>query len=345
MQTHRIRVKRFYQLLRNEGNYDFIKTLDEGVKLPAQAFSECFLKHLLESDVEHLVVKNMAAELGIQTTDVQGFVDNMLAMGVLERFENAGKPDDDRYDRQLLFWDTMQPLPDFGAVCLRQALIAKAHVAILGIGGIGNYFALSLVASGIGKISLVDGDTVETSNLSRQILFSAADIGKPKAEAAKQRLMLANPDCQIDTYQEMIASEQALRSLLERLSPVDYLILSADQAVELPLWASNLRKEFNFKAVKCGYMGYQGLIGPFFGPETPGYDELFQSWSGLIASQDETVKGYHARHAAPASSASNAIFANIACLEVLKDLSGTGHVNLMGKRLLFNLKTLEMRWG
>lgn len=77
----------------------------------------------------------------------------------------------------------------------------------------------------------------------------------------------------------------------------------------------------------------------------PGYDELFHSWAGLIASQNDVVKGFHARHAAPASSASNAIFANIACLEVLKDLSGAGHVNLMGKRLLFNLKTLEMRWG
>lgn len=266
MQNQRIRVKRFYQLLRNEGNFDFIKTLDEGVKLPAQAFSECFLKHLLESDEEPVLVKNMAAELGLNAADVQGFVDSMLEMGVLERFDGTSDNKFERYDRQLLFWDTMQPLPDFESVCLRQERISQAHVAVLGIGGIGNYFALSLAASGIGKLSLVDGDTVETSNLSRQILFSAADIGKPKSEAAKQRLLLTNPDCQIATYHEMVDSKQAFRSLIERLAPVDYLILSADQAVDLPLWASDLRKEFNFKAVKCGYMGYQGLIGPSSAP-------------------------------------------------------------------------------
>ncbi|MCC6725886.1 MAG: ThiF family adenylyltransferase [Saprospiraceae bacterium] len=345
MNQSKIRVKRFYQLLRHEGNFDFIKTLDEGIKLPVQAFSECFLKHLLETNDEHLLSKNVAEELGIQPADVQGFVENMLEMGVLERFVEPDTQKFERYDRQLLFWDTMQPVTEYQESCLRQERVSKAHVAVIGIGGIGNYFALSLAASGIGKMSLVDSDTVETSNLSRQILFSAADIGQPKAEAAKHRLLLTNPACQIEPYIGMIDSKSALRSLLERIAPVDYLILSADQAVELPLWASDLRKEFNFKAVKCGYMGYQGLIGPFFGPDTPGYDELFQSWAGLIASQDETVKGYHARHAAPASSASNAIFANIACLEVLKDLSGTGHVNLMGKRLLFNLKTLEMRWG
>ncbi len=345
MQNQRIRVKRFYQLLRNEVNYDFIKTLDEGVKLPAQAFSETFLRHLLVTDDEVALVKNMAAELGLQSSDVQGFVNSMLEMGVLERFDEAENKKHERYDRQMLFWDTMQPASDYHENCLRQERLLKAHVAVLGIGGIGNYFALSLAASGIGKLSLVDGDTVETSNLSRQILFSAADLGNPKAEVAKQRLLLTNPDCQIETYREMVSTKHAFRSLVERLAPVDYLILSADQAVELPLWASDLRKAFNFKAVKCGYMGYQGLIGPVFGPDTPGYDELFQPWAGLIASQDETVKGYHARQAAPASSASNAIFANIACLEVLKDLSGTGNVNLMGKRLLFNLKTLEMRWG
>lgn len=345
MSHSKIRVKRFYQLLRHEGNFDFIKTLDEGIKLPAQVFSECFLKHLLETNDELLLVKNVARELGLQPADVQGFVENMLEMGVLERFEEPDIQKFERYDRQMLFWDTMHPVADYGDSCLRQEWVSKAHVAVIGIGGIGNYFALSLAASGIGKISLVDGDIVETSNLSRQILFSAADVGQPKAEAAVKRLHLTNPDCQLVAYHEMIDSPQALRSLLERIAPVDYLILSADQAVALPRWASDLRKEFNFKAVKCGYMGYLGLIGPFFGPNTPGYEELFQSWAGLIASQDEMVKGYHARHAAPASSASNAIFANIACLEVLKDLSGTGHVNLMGKRLLFNLKTLESRWG
>ncbi len=345
MQNQRIRVKRFYQLLRNEGNFDFIKTLDEGVKLPAQAFSECFLKQLLEEDREPALAQRIADELALPVSAVQDFIQQMLEMGVLERFSISENKPFERYDRQMLFWDAMQPVTDFDENYLRQERVSKAHVAVIGIGGIGNYFALSLAASGIGKISLVDSDTVETSNLSRQILFFAADIGQPKAEAAKQRLQLTNPDCKLFAYNEMINTQQALRSLLERIAPVDYLILSADQAVELPLWASDLRKEFNFKAVKCGYMGYLGLIGPFFGPATPGYSELFQSWAGLIASQDETVKGYHARHAAPASSASNAIFANIACLEVLKDLSGTGEVNLMGRRLLFNLKTLEMRWG
>jgi molybdopterin/thiamine biosynthesis adenylyltransferase len=340
MQNQRIRFKRNYRVLKQFGDYDFILTLDEGVKLPAQAFSDCFLAVMLEEDREDLIVAKIAAQLGLPAATVAGFIGQMLAKNVLERFDPTSPLRHERYDRQLLFWDTVQPTAVFEENYERQERLAKAHVAVIGIGGIGNYFALSLAASGIGRISLVDNDKVELSNLSRQ-----KDIGLPKAVAAKLRLLQVNPDCRFEAYQEMIDSKPALRSLLERIAPVDYLILSADQAIELPNWASELRKEFDFKAVKCGYMGYQGLVGPIFGPETVGYEEMFKSWAGLIEQQDATVHAFNARHTAPSSSASNAILANIACLEVLKDISGTGHVNLMGRRLLFNLRTLESTWG
>ncbi len=345
MQNQRIRFKRTYRVLKHSGNYDFILTLDAGVKLPAQAFSECFFQTMLTEDREDLIVDKVAAQLGLPVASVQDFIEQMVSKNVLERFNPDSPQRFEKYDRQMLFWDAMQPTAVFESNYRRQEKLAAAHIAVLGIGGIGNYFALSLAASGIGKITLVDNDTVELSNLSRQILFSHADIGLPKTEAASRRLRLTNPDCHFEAFREMIDSKAALRSLLERIAPVDYLILSADQAIQLPNWASDFRKEFNFKAVKCGYMGYQGLVGPIFGPETAGYEAMFESWAGLIERQDASVQSFNARHVAPASSASNAIFANIACLEVLKDISGTGHVNLLGRRLLFDLKTLETRWG
>ena len=340
-----LRIKPYYRLLLRQGEYDFIKTLDEGVRVPAGNFVEVFLQLLLTDNRENALVQQLTERTGVPEASVRTFIDRLTHTGVLERFAPQAEPAFERYHRQLLFFDAIQPKPVFEENFDRQQKLAGAHVAILGIGGIGNYLALSLAASGVGKLSLVDDDCVEISNLSRQILFSDADLGQPKAEAAARRLQQLNPDCQPVPYVTAIDSPISLDALLRQLHPVDYLVLSADRYVELPNWASDLRFRYGFKAIKCGYMGYQGLIGPIFGPATGAYADMFESWAGLIEQQAPVVQNINDRHISATSSASNAILANIACLEILKDLAGTGSVQLLGRRLLFNLKTLEMKWG
>ncbi|MCC2607147.1 HesA/MoeB/ThiF family protein [Planctobacterium marinum] len=78
-----------------------------------------------------------------------------------------------------------------------QALIAASHVLVVGAGGLGCAALSYLVAAGVGQISIWDADTVSATNLPRQLLYRAEDIGRFKVEAAKTQLQGINPDCLI----------------------------------------------------------------------------------------------------------------------------------------------------
>jgi adenylyltransferase/sulfurtransferase len=82
----------------------------------------------------------------------------------------------------------------------RRPKLEKSEVVVVGVGGLGSPVALSLAAAGVGAIRIVDGDVVELSNLQRQTLFVTADVGRPKAEAAAERLRAAAPSVRIEPH-------------------------------------------------------------------------------------------------------------------------------------------------
>lgn len=86
-------------------------------------------------------------------------------------------------------------LPEIGAA--GQARLAAGSVLVVGVGGLGSPAALYLAAAGVGRIGVMDGDTVELSNLQRQILHRTADVGRPKAASAADALHALNPEITI----------------------------------------------------------------------------------------------------------------------------------------------------
>jgi len=90
-----------------------------------------------------------------------------------------------------------------------QKKIKSARVLLIGCGGIGSPAALYLTAAGIGILGLIDHDTVELSNLQRQILFRSSDLGLRKVELAKQTLESLNPWTQIKTYPYSLSPDNA----------------------------------------------------------------------------------------------------------------------------------------
>ena len=89
------------------------------------------------------------------------------------------------------------------------ARLEKARVAVFGIGGVGGYTVEALSRSGIGNIDVIDNDTVSISNINRQILATHSTVGMPKVDAAKQRILDINPDCNIRTHQLFYTPETA----------------------------------------------------------------------------------------------------------------------------------------
>jgi adenylyltransferase/sulfurtransferase len=91
-----------------------------------------------------------------------------------------------------------------------QLKLARAKVLMIGAGGLGAPLGLYLAAAGVGRLGVVDFDVVDFTNLQRQITFSTNDVGRPKIQAAKERLAGVNPQIRIDTYETRLTSSNAL---------------------------------------------------------------------------------------------------------------------------------------
>ena len=121
----------------------------------------------------------------------------------------------DRYSRHII-------MPQVGPSGQRK--IMESSVLIIGAGGLGSPIAVYLALAGVGKIGIVDFDTVDISNLQRQILHQNEDIGKPKAISAKETINAYNPDVEVVTHEVPITSDNAF----EIIAPYDYVINGAD---------------------------------------------------------------------------------------------------------------------
>jgi molybdopterin/thiamine biosynthesis adenylyltransferase/rhodanese-related sulfurtransferase len=106
-----------------------------------------------------------------------------------------------RYSRHLI-------MPEVGME--GQLKLKQAKVLCIGTGGLGAPLGLYLAAAGVGRIGLVDFDSVDFTNLQRQVLFGTTDVGRPKIEAAADHLRNLNPEIQIDTFETRLTSENAL---------------------------------------------------------------------------------------------------------------------------------------
>lgn len=106
-----------------------------------------------------------------------------------------------RYSRHLI-------MPEVGME--GQLKLKQAKVLCIGTGGLGAPLGLYLAAAGVGRIGLVDFDSVDFTNLQRQILFCSTDVGRPKIEAAADRLQGLNPEIQIDRFETHLTSDNAL---------------------------------------------------------------------------------------------------------------------------------------
>lgn len=107
----------------------------------------------------------------------------------------------ERYSRQII-------LPEIGGT--GQQKLLDGSVLLVGVGGLGSPAALYLAAAGVGRLGIIDADTVDLSNLQRQVLHGNSDVGRPKVESAADALGAINDDVTVETYQERLTADNAL---------------------------------------------------------------------------------------------------------------------------------------
>jgi adenylyltransferase/sulfurtransferase len=120
-----------------------------------------------------------------------------------------------RYSRHLI-------MPEVGIEAQKQLKASK--VLCIGAGGLGSPAAMYLAAAGVGTLGIVDFDTVDFSNLQRQILHGTPDVGRSKLASARDRLNAINPNVKIETYETALSSQNAL----ELFAPYDVILDGTD---------------------------------------------------------------------------------------------------------------------
>jgi adenylyltransferase/sulfurtransferase len=225
-----------------------------------------------------------------------------------------------RYSRHLI-------MPEVGMD--GQKKLKNASVLIVGAGGLGSPLAMYLAAAGVGRIGIVDFDVVDFSNLQRQIAYSTADIGKPKLEAAKERILGINPNVHVETYGTPLTSENALGILKDYDVIIDgtdnfptrYLVNDASVLLGKPnVYGSIFR--------------FEGQASVFYAKEGPCYRCLYPEPPppGLVPSCAEGgVLGVLP-----------GIVGTIQATEAIKLIVGQG-VPLIGRLLLFDALTMKFR--
>ncbi len=174
-----------------------------------------------------------------------------------------------RYSRHLL-------VPGMGIEAQRRLL--NARVAVVGAGGLGSPVLSYLAAAGVGHLTIVDDDVIDTTNLQRQVVHRAEDVGRPKADSAADFVRRLNPDVSVavrrvritaDTAQELLAGHDLVLDGADNF-PTRYAVSDASVALGIPVvWAAVLRFDAQVSTFVPGREGSVSLRDLYPLPPAP----------------------------------------------------------------------------
>lgn len=154
-----------------------------------------------------------------------------------------------RYARQIC-------LPEVGDA--GQTAIQAADVLVVGVGGLGAPVLQYLVAAGVGRLTLVDGDSVALSNLHRQTLFREADVGKPKAAVAALTMRALNADCVIEAFESPLDPANAAALVAQST-----LVLDCADSFAVSYILSDTCKALGVPLISASVLEFSGYVGGF----------------------------------------------------------------------------------
>jgi molybdopterin-synthase adenylyltransferase len=223
----------------------------------------------------------------------------------------------DRYGRQIM-------MPGFGEA--GQEKLKAAKVFIAGAGGLGSPISIYLANAGIGTIRIVDQDTIELSNLNRQILHWPKDIGRAKVDSAREKLSAMNPDLKLEAIRETM-DESNLTQLTEGFD----IIVDAMDNIKTRYLLNQAAFRHNIPFVHGAIYGLEGRVMTVI----PGKSACI----GCI------YKGIPPKVRFPVLGVTPAVIGCIQATEVIKYLTGIGDL-LLDRMLIYDglcMKFMELR--
>ncbi|MBI4410849.1 MAG: molybdopterin-synthase adenylyltransferase MoeB [Gemmatimonadetes bacterium] len=269
-----------------------------------------------EEDVRYLAGVATPVNEGDTLTIVPSIAGGLAASGEAAELSQEELA---RYSRHLI-------MPEVGIE--GQKKLKAARVLLIGAGGLGSPLGLYLAAAGIGTIGVVDDDVVDATNLQRQVLYGTSDLGRPKLEAASERLRDVNPHIVIVPHPVRLTSANAL----EIFQPYDVIVDGTDNFPTRYL-VNDACVLLGKPNVYGSIFRFEGQVSVFYAKAGPCYRCLFREPPppGLVPSCAEGgVLGVLP-----------GIVGSLQALETIKLVLGEGEP-LIGRLLLFD--ALALRW-
>ncbi|MEA2406292.1 MAG: sulfur-carrier protein adenylyltransferase/sulfurtransferase [Thermoleophilaceae bacterium] len=196
----------------------------------------------------------------LELLDGEGLVEDAGAYDALAESERG------RYDRQLRYFADVAPEQLSAPDC--QLRLRESRVVVLGVGGLGSWAAISLACCGVGELTLIDGDTVELSNLNRQILFSEADIGLPKAYVAAAAIRRFNPGIRVLPVVRTLDTPAEIAGAVRGSS---FVVDAADRpAHDIERWVNSACFEHGVPYITMSHFPPFARVGPLYVPGETG---------------------------------------------------------------------------
>ncbi len=228
-------------------------------------------------------------------------------------------------DEQLLRYSRQIMLPKIDIE--GQNKLLNAHALIVGLGGLGAPVALYLAAAGVGKLTLIDDDNVDLTNLQRQVIHDSQTIGMAKVESAKRRLKVINPECDIQTINKRLNEAE----LIELAKNANVIVDCCDN-FNTRFMLNRVGFTTKTPLVSGAAIRWEGQLSTYtYQPNTPCYRCLYEedSFDDQTCSSNGVV--------APLVG----IIGSVQALEAIKVICSVGEL-INGRLMLFD--GLELSW-
>jgi molybdopterin-synthase adenylyltransferase len=244
-----------------------------------------------------------------------------------------------RYDRQLAYFgDLAQPGVARAAY---QAELGTARVVVLGLGGVGSWIAWMLACVGVRKLDGVDHDAVEPTNLNRQVLYTPADVGRPKAEVAAEAIGRFNPDIQFVPHIAKISTPDQIAPLIEG---ADLVVGAVDWPMHvIEGWLNDACFKTGVPYIVASQHSPRVRVGPLYIPRETGclrcQEQIARSTNPHF---DELIEARKVQAAAAGSfGPACAILGGLAASEIVNYLTGISRPASAGAILELDLRSGE----
>jgi molybdopterin/thiamine biosynthesis adenylyltransferase len=307
-------------------------------------FARELLVQLAVGDPIEALSERVSADFpGVAPDDVRASVAQLAELGVVDDAADDELLSDsqrERYDRQLRYFGELMPIGASRAAYQRR--LGEARVVVIGVGGLGSWAAYGLACAGIGSLTLVDCDEVEPSNLNRQILYTPADVGRPKAVAAAERLAAFVPESEVRSRVMRVESTGDVSGLIEG---ADLLVDAADwPARDIDLWVNEACFSAGIPYTSMGQLPPLIRLGPTYVPgETGCYACREAAYRDSHPMYDElvTAKGL-APTPAPTFGPACGIIGSNAAMEAVHALTGICPPSTLGRAVMIDLRSWEV---